>query len=272
MSTPPDAERSPLQAWLDITEDGNAAQPAEPADRPRVSRRLLVATGLACVVAVALAAVASRVPGRAAQPGPVATLAAQSSEDPTGADAPAADEPPDTTDTLQATTAAVLAVRLHVPPDIYVDTALPDAVTSAGASTIVTVRAIVLPRTAQGWGTPRPARYAVAVGAGAAILGGPWPLPADGATPPAPGPTWQPAPDLRTAATAALRAAGYRRPGALDVRRSPDLDGIVSVRCTALAPDEPTARRHDVWLTSDAASVLGAAASMARLPLPLEQP
>ena len=292
MSLSPDP-LDPLQAWLAATrpvdrEPAPSGGPV-PADTPddehthgptaehRLSRRLLRATALACIVALALG-IASWRPTQAvpavtpAVPG-AGAAAALPADAPT---APPVAAPPATAATGAAlppdqAAAAVTAVRLATPADRYVDTAVAESAHPAGSAVIITVRAVVLDQVGQEWANPHVARYAVALSAhDPAPLTNPWLLPTGQPNPPRL--PWQPAPTLRSPAQTALAGAGYRSISDVRVRRSDTLPDIVSALCRAAAPGDSIPRRHEVWLTADAAHVLGLTNASPPIPVPGEQP
>jgi hypothetical protein len=287
MSIPPEP-LDPLQAWLEATRAvGDVPPPAAPravqddeagaATPRRASRGVIRAAALACVVALALGIASRRplgaVPAAAPVPSPTALSTAAALPPPA---APSTGTPPVAMAPAEAPTAAqaaaaVTAVRLATAPDRYVDTAVAETASPAGAAVIVTVRAVVLNQVGDGWADPHTARYAVAVSAQppAVAYAPPWPLVAD--TPSAPQLSWQAAPTLQAAAQAALTAAGYRRSSDVRVRRSDTLPDIVSALCRAVAPGESIPRHHEVWLTPDAAHVLGMTADPP-IPVPGETP
>ena len=288
MSMPHDP-LDPLQAWLAATRpvDREPGGPGGPADTPdeehttrpvaehRLSRKLLRATALACIAALALG-IASRRPTQAVPtvtptPPGVGAATAPPAAPPTVSVVAAPPEvagpplPPD-----QAA-AAVTAVRLATPTDRYVDTAVAESAHPAGTAVIITVRAVVLDQVGQEWTNPHIARYAVAVSAHhAAPLTNPWLLPTGQPTPPRP--SWQPVPTLRSPAQTALEAAGYRSISDVRVRRSDTLPDIVSALCRAVAPGDSVPGRHEVWLSADAAHVLGLTHASPPIPVPGEQP
>lgn len=163
--------------------------------------------------------------------------------------------------------AAAIAVRQAVttaddadgPERRYVDLAVPEAVRRHGDVLIVTVAAVVLEGSPETWHTVRRARFAVPVSTEdghIVALGSPWPLPAPrlaGDEQP-----WRRAGAEPQALERALRDAGYRDLGALEVHDRADLPHLLRVRVNARAPEESTPRSHEVWLRADPSpTVLG---------------
>ena len=286
MSKSPDTA-DPLQAWLAATRtderhspaprDSDADQPADdpagPAGEHRLSRRLLRVTTLTCVAALALG-VAVRRPAEQVSPVAPEVAPVESSTDPVpppGAVSPPVSAASATLPPADQAAAAVTAVRLATPPDRYIDTAVAESAHPAGTAAVIAVRAVVLDQVGQGWANPHLARYAVAVSTHEPVaLSTPWPLPPQQPAPPRL--SWQPAPALDSAAQTALEAAGFRSISDVRVRRSDTLPDIVSALCRATAPGESTPRRHEVWLTADAARVLGLTDVKPPIPVPGEQP
>jgi hypothetical protein len=281
MSLAPDPP-DPLQAWLAATQAGDRRSPqpdmppdadAEPAVAQRMSRRLLRAAAVACVLALGLGVASWRPPETVPSITP-APLRASATPEPTDPVVPVAaldgaavgaPLPP------EQAAAAVTAVRLGAPPDRYVDTAVVESAHPEGTATIVTVRAVVLDQVGQEWANPHIARFAVAISTHEPVaLTAPWALPADESLPPRL--SWQPAPTLRTVASTALESAGYRSISDVRIRRSDTLPDIVSALCRAVAPGDAIPRRHEVWLRADATRVLGASHATPPIPVPAETP
>lgn len=227
------------------------------------SRRLLGLVVLSWTVAAALGAMAitsdalpwPRPAGRDATP--------NGARPETGA-APAV---PDVHD-AHARAAAAIAVRQAVTTAAdaggearrYVDLAVPESVRRHGDVRIVTVAAVVLEGSAEAWHTVRPARFAVPItidDGHVVALGAPWPLPAPrlaGDEQP-----WRRAAAESHGLERALREAGYRDLGTLEVHDRADVPRVLRVRVDARAPDESTSRSHEVWLRADPSpTVLGA--------------
>lgn len=159
-----------------------------------------------------------------------------------------------------ATAAAILAVRTTSGPDRYVDTAVADEVTEAAGIAIVGVRALILHRAGDRWASPTLVRYAVPVGVRAGsvtALARPWRLP----------PHNQQIPALRTVpisdaervrtATAAIVAAGYTAVRDVRLGRAAAVQDIVLASVRAVAPGDTANAIHQLWLTADAARVVG---------------
>ena len=298
----------PLQAWLAATRGGSTGE-AGPAPAPdqqppvpagAVSKRLLAATAGVCLAAVILGVATSGVlsgppaAGGAGEPaapaalptaGPTAIadtgVSAGASAEPSadadpgaGASEPAAQQSPATAAGPAVAAAAVIAVRTAAPPDLYVDTAVVDQVTAAAGLTLVGVRAVVVPRIDGRWGAPMPARYAVPIGVleGAPVaLAQPWRLPLPAPVPPEPRLAAVRGGELVSAATDAVARAGYRDVTDLRLSRSPAMPAVLVAALRGIAPGDAVARPAQVWLSADAAHVLGAPTTV-DLPVPQEQP
>jgi hypothetical protein len=275
----------PLHAWLAATQtdDRRTPQPAAAGEEPTepasaghgVSRRLLRATAVTCVLALGLGiaswrpqeAVAPITPTPRVQAVAATPVPTEPALPVPGPDSAVAGTPMP----MAQAAAAVTAVRLGVPPDRYVDTAAVESVHPAGTASIVIVRAVVLDQLGQEWANPHTARYAVAVSTHEPVaVTAPWALPPEESAPLRL--SWQPAPTLRAAASTALEAAGYRSISDVRVRRSDTLPDVVSALCRATAPGDSTSRRHEVWLGADAAHVLGVTNASPPIPVPAEQP
>lgn len=258
-----DSAADPLRAWREAA-GGTASTDEAGAATRRRPNRLLLAAGFACAAAVTLAATsAARVAPTTPASAPVPVGPITPSAYPPASTASGAVAPPDA-----AAAAAVIAVRAAAPKSHYVDTAAAETVTETHGVTLVTVRAFVLYRRGRGWDAGRVARYAVPLDAGAdpVVLAAPWRLP-DPRTVAADG-QWKPAPqpDLVAAAERSLGVAGYRVAGDVEVRV--DGSGRLAAVFVGGAPGEAHDREHTVWLTSDAAAVLGAPEPAADLPVP----
>ena len=276
---PPD----PLRAWREAAGRGEAAAgdagaPAAPDRRPT---RLLVAAAGAVALAAFLAFGAAKTP-LAAPAGPAVPAA------PAPAPAPALTAPPTTgtpaTGSARASAtippavgaAAVLAVRMAAPDDLYVDTAVAEAATLLHDTAVVRVAAVVLRREAGQWGKPQRAAYAVPVGMHSdqpTALASPWHVVADSVAPRTARWARVEDPRLATAAMQALEQQGYVLSGPVQLRRDPSIQDVLSASFRGRAPASTTPHRHDVWLNSTGAAVLGAggtaAAGAPELPVPL---
>ena len=172
------------------------------------------------------------------------------------------------------TAAAVVAVRTAAAADLYVDTAIVDGATAIAGVTLVGVRAVVVPRTAQGWGAPATVRYVVPVGPVAGIptaLAEPWRVPVVRAAAPQPALTPAGSAVKARAVTAALTSAGYTQVTDLRLRQSAALPDVVIADLRAVAPADPSPRAHRVWLGGDPLRVLGVPTPV-DLPVPEEEP
>ena len=252
-----------------VTTGGNPAVPGGAAATPVPAASVPAASlPAASVPAPAVSAPAPAVSAAAAAvsaptgPPPTATPAAAAL---LGAEAPAGPA---------AAAAAVLAVRITSGPSLYVDTAVADGVTSVAGITIVGVRALVLHRAGDRWTRPTLMRYAVPVGVRASSvthLARPWRLPA----PVAPRAALPTVPlrdaELLQSATAAIVAAGYE--GVRDVRlgRAAAVPGIVVAAVRATGPGDSEDGLHRLWLTADAARVVGMPSTL-ELPAQQEHP
>lgn len=242
------ASPDPLAALDDVI-----GSPAADGAGPRPRRVLLAAAAAVAALCVGLAAGAAL--GQPAPPlaPPVPTPPPATPSPPSATPGPPSPAAP----AADITAAAVVAVRLAAPDDHYVDSAAAERVTSLPDVAVVTVRAVVLEREGDRWGAPRAARFGVAVGqrhGEAVAVGRPWPLP----PPPEPLPVADTAvadTALVAAAARALAAAGYRDASAPALTAA--AGDLMAARLTGIAPGERRAREHTVWLTADAATVLG---------------
>lgn len=248
---PPGAIRPPAAPWDDL--------PAEEPARPRRRWALFAAALVPWLATGALLA----------SLGAGDDTATRGGADPAGADRPEARERPTGSQVPSAqASAAVLAVRTTAvagsvpdsaedpPPRRYIDLAVAEGVTPMGDTAVVTVAATVLEGTAEEWQRARPARFGVAVrdtGDGAVAVGGPWPLPVP---PPAEEPAWQRAEIEAGPFEAALVAAGYERPHAVELYRSDAVPGVTRVKCRAVAPGDDLERRHAVWVADEPTPVV----------------
>jgi hypothetical protein len=295
MDTPSDRSPHPLAAWFAATQgDGGegSARPAAPpvagddtpASRPAVSRRLILAAVVPWLIVGALgAAVVGRTPPSTAPRAPVAVSAAPlPSPGPAATDGPgpAAVDGAPAADTVTAAdprlaAAAVLTVRMALPDDQYLDTAVAEQVQEVAGAAVVTVAAVVLDRRQEQWVGPRPVRFAVPFSVGQSepvALSAPWVVP--GTEPSRAQPPASPVADdhLVDRARATLRAAGYRNLADLQLRRHPALPDILAVHVSAAAPGERSTRDHEIWLDAAASRVQGAHTPTASAPLPAPIP
>lgn len=244
-----------------------------PAARRPLSRRLLVLAALPWLAALAAGAtwLAQRPAGAGGVSAtPVPTVAAGVDPTPGGATVPA----PPVADGVSA--AAVIAVRAGAATDEYIDTAVVERTVDLGnAMTAATVRSVMLRRSGAAWSEPVVVRYAVVVGpvdGDIVALSPPWRI----APPPAQAPQWDwTAVDdasLRRAATETLAADGYADVRQASLRRTDAVPGVLSLRFEGTAPEERVTRPHEVWLSSDATSlVAGPAGPPPPVPVPAEQ-
>ena len=262
----------PLRAWREAT-GGDAAASGD-ADRnegpERRPTRLFVLAGGVCALTLLLALAATRAaPSEVVAAAPLPTPVTAASTAPLTAPPPVvptaeAPVPP------AAAASAVLAVRADAADGTYVDTAVVDGAVLTSGTLVVTVRALLLHRVGRGWDSGSTVRYAVPVDpSDGSVLAPAWQLAAE--QPKRSRLAWAPAREaaLAAAAAATLRDAGYRLEGDPAVRRSPDVQGVISVSVEAIGPADDVARRHEVWLTADASAVLGADGPAATtLPVP----
>lgn len=278
MSDAPGDRPDPLRAWLEATGGDQTQRPPVTGDGRREdgpSRRLTAATAVVCATAVVLA-VAVRVKDAGGHTPDVSpappTVSATMGATPAPA-APAQDHDLVSNDPA-VEAAALLAVRTGAGDDVYVDTAAVESLGGVGATTVVTVRALMLRRVRGGWSPPQTVRFAVPVGSSGSeqvALAAPWRLPSP--VPTAPRPAWEPVDDadMTQSATQAVGAAGYSGVADVRVRRAREHPGVLAVALRAVAPGDDAARDHELWLTEDAGAVLGMPA-MTDIPIPGGQP
>lgn len=254
----------PLRAWREAA--GRGAAPSGDGGAPEVASRrptrLLAAAAVTTAIALFLLTGAARQrPAPAGVPAATAPLATSlPTSAPSATSEPPAPSPVSAAVPSATAAAAVLAVRASAPDDIYVDTAVVDGGRAHGEITVVTVRALVLPRTGDDWGEARHARYAVAVGSTdgrVGVLSGPWRVAA--VESPAAERRWADVADaaLLRSVTDAVRQQGYSISGPVQTRRAPSLAGVVAAVFRGVADGESAPRRHEVWLDETGTSVLG---------------
>ena len=274
---PPD----PLAAWLAATEGAGATAPAVDdtgAPRARALRpRLILVAAVPWLAVIALGAAAL---GRTSTgPPPVAGVAPTVATSPVAASpvadiaaTPGAPLPSGAVEDRLAA-AAVLTVRLALPDEQYLDTAVAERSDELDGAVVITVAAVVLDRRDGQWSGPRHVRFAVPLSVGQSepvALGAPWVLPTGARQEAVPAATPVDDAALATAALQTLRDAGYRDLGAPHLRRHTALPDILAVQVTARAPGEPAARDHEIWLDTTGSRVLGGTApAPAQLPAPV---
>ena len=276
MDAAPDRAPDPLAAWLAATQGGADALPGppDPAASPphrgegaRAPRRLLLAAALPWLVVLALGAVAVNRSAPASSAPPVQPVPSLSA-------APAAGQASSAVD-RQLAAAAVLTLRLAMPDDQYLDTAVAEQIDTVEGAAVVTVAAAVLDRAQGQWSGPRHVRFAIPFSVGQSepvALAAPWVLPATDRARAEPQATLVDDPSLAEAAVRTLRAAGYRDLAAPQLRRHTALPDILAVHVTARAPGEGAARDHEIWLDAAASRLLGGPATTAPAPLPAPVP
>lgn len=254
----------PLAAWLAATGAADAAvaadraAEADGAQPPRRSRqRLLVLAALpwAAVAALAGGQVLRDTGGTAAAP-PAVTATPAPTEAVTGG--------PQTADA--AVPAAIAAVQV-----MSADDGLPEAVVAESQLPLGGLTVVIVRTTARGPDRALTSRrYGVAVlsAPSAPAVAGIWRIPG--------GHTdldWADVGDaqLLAQATATVAAAGYRDLQDPVLRHDARVPDVLNLAVHAVAPGEKDRHPHEVWLTGDAAAVLGHAGAIPASP-PTEQP